>query len=139
MRKKLFLSLFASALLFSCVSIPNTRVVTVAGQLSAGGIWAETQTLATGDLSFDELLDFIEPQAERVCVPVPGFPICQDDQTHGVTVHLPARGGAVMQSSEDYGKQKTALEEACRELGSRCSYEVQQAIAQMNTSLVRSK
>lgn len=45
---------------------------------------------------------------------------------------MPAHGAAIVQSAADWGAQKSALEEACRELGNRCSYPVQQAIQSMN-------
>lgn len=118
-------SLFALALLCSaCVTIPNSRVATVAGQLSAGAIWAETLTAATGDLSLNELLDMLQPQPERTCVPVPGFNICADDQSHGVPAKLAARSGAILMEARAWNEIKTALEQACRELGKRCSYDV---------------
>lgn len=92
--------------------------------MSAGAIWAETNTPKTGDLSLSELIDFIEPQSERECVPVPGFSVCADDQSHGEKVKLPARAGAVMRSAEDEMKLHTAVEQACRDLGNHCKYEI---------------
>lgn len=47
--------------------------------------------------------------------------------------------GAIIQSADDWGKNKTALETACRELGSRCSYEVKKAIEGLNTPLVKAR
>ena len=114
-----------------CVTIPNTRSVTVAGTLSAGGIWAESQTDATGDLSLTELIDMLEPQVERTCVPVSGFSICADNQTVGVPTLLPARAGAIIRSAEDEAKIKLALEKACRYLGNKCTKEIRNTIASM--------
>lgn len=88
--------------------------------MSAGAICAETQTSRTFDLTLDQLIEMLEPQGER------------DDPAHPGQ-KLPARAGAIIQSAEDYNKNKTALESACRELGSHCSYEIRQAIASMNT------
>lgn len=65
-------------------------------------------------MTFDEFLEFLEPQVER-----------QDPLT-GKT--LPARAGAVCKSADDYNREKTALEKACRMLGSRCSYDIKRAI-----------
>jgi len=113
--------------------------VNVPDQLSRGGIWAETNTSATGDLTFSEMIDFIEPQAERTCVPVPGFPVCADDQTQGTPVTLPARSGAIMQSTDDWGKNKTALEQLCRQAGSSCSYEAVQSATQKIAKLGKAK
>lgn len=56
-------------------------------------------------MAFDEYVAFLEPNNER--------------------------GGALCQSSEDWNKQKTALEEACRELGPRCRYEIRQVLESM--------
>lgn len=112
MRKSLYLSTFVLALsLSSCVTLPNTEVCTVAGLFTAGAICAETLTPKTRDMPFEMLIEYLEPQTER---PDPEHP--------GQT--LPARGGAICQTAEDYGKIKTVLEQACRELGSKCSYEL---------------
>jgi hypothetical protein len=109
MPKLLWLNSFILALLASgCVTIPNTTACTVAGRLLDGGICAETLTGKTSEKTFEQMIDFLEPQLE--------------------TPEHPARGGAICQSSEDYNKQKTALERACRLLGSRCSYELRQLI-----------
>lgn len=136
MRKRLSANLAVLALLCSgCVSVPNTRIVSVSGSLSAGGIWSETQTDATGDLTFEEMLDLIDPQPERICVPVEGFNICKHDQSTGVKVTLPERGGAIIMSSQDFAKMHTALELACRALGRRCSYQIKQSLLKMKVML----
>ena len=41
------------------------------------------------------------------------------------------RGAAICESVKDWTKKKTALEQACRELGSRCSLEAQEQIKQI--------
>jgi hypothetical protein len=109
-----------SACVTGTVTVPNTRACTVAGVISAGAMCAETITGIQSDLSFDEFLDFLEPQEER---PDPAHP--------GQT--LPARGGAVCQSASDWGAQKTALEQACRILGRRCPPELVRVIETMTT------
>ncbi len=110
MRKTLSRSSFVfMALSFSgCVTVPNTRACSVAGQLSAGMICGETLTDKTSELTLEETLEFLSPR--------PGSP------------GVPARAGAICQSAEDWNKQKSALEAACRALGRRCSYEIKQAI-----------
>ena len=108
-----------------CVSIAPYTLVSVKGDLSAGGGAAPSNTTTTEDLSFSEMLDFIDAQPARTCVPVPGLPVCADDQTKGVPVALPARGGAIMMSSKDWTQLKTELQAACRMLKSACSYQTQ--------------
>ena len=116
MQRKLFLSLFVSMVLSACVTVPNTTVCTVSGVLSDGSICAETLTGKKSELDIDKFLEFLTPQDER---PDPDHP--------GQT--LPKRAGAMCQSKEDWNKMKTALEQACRDLGLRCSYELKHAIA----------
>ena len=106
MQKKNWLDLLAITLFLNgcgTVQIPNTEFCTVAGTISAGAICAETITHKTRDMTFDEFLEFIEPSQNR--------------------------GGALCQSAEDSAKLKTALEQACRLLGGRCSYEIRRTIA----------
>lgn len=121
MLRLLFLSLFVSAL-SGCATIPNTTVCTVAGVFSAGAICAETLTPNTSSMTLDEYLAFLEPQAER---PDPANP--------GKT--LPPRAGAMCQSADDWNAQKTALEQTCRLLGPRCSYQVKKAIKSLNSAM----
>jgi hypothetical protein len=118
MQRKFCLSLFL-IVASGCVTIPNSKFCTVAGVLSAGANCAESLTEKTSEMTLDQFIDFLEPQSER------------DDPDHPGQ-KLPARGGAICQSSDDFTKIKTSLEKACRELGSRCSYEVQHAIESLN-------
>jgi hypothetical protein len=128
---KVFLSSFVLLALNGCVTIPNMRDCSVAGKLSTGMNCADTETPSTYQLDFRETVDFLEPQPERTCVPkFQGMNVCASDQTHGALAVLPKRSGAIMQSADDYAKRKSALEEACRVLGNRCSPEIQQALAQ---------
>ena len=104
MRRQRWLSSFAIAALSSgCVTIPNSESCSAAGSLARGAVCAESLTGKTRDMTFEEYLEFLEPNEKRA--------------------------GAVCQSAEDAGKVKTALEQACRMLGKRCTYEIQQAIA----------
>lgn len=94
-----YLIFFGSALLVSgCVSVPNTTGCAVKGTLLAGAICSETNTGKTSELTFDELVEFMQPNENK--------------------------GGAICFSSSDYQRMKTALEQACRALGNRCQYEV---------------
>lgn len=129
MRKSFLASLCVLALLLldGCVTVPNTRVCTVAGEMSAGAICAETLTPSTFDLTLAEFLDMLEPVPDVV------------DPTDPSKVLVPGRAGAMVMTADDWLKNKTALESACRELGSKCSYEVQHAIAGMNTPIVKAK
>lgn len=102
----------------ACVSVPNTTHCAVMDVVQNGMHCTETETQKSFDLDASHMIEFLEPQAER---PDPDHP--------GKT--LPARAGATCMSEEDRVKEKTAMQEACRELGSRCSYEFQQAIARL--------
>jgi hypothetical protein len=115
----------------SCTIIKDARTCSVAGVLSAGGICSHMISPETNDLSFNEFLDFLSAQPERTCVPVIGMNVCADDQSQGVPVKLPARAAAIVMSSDDWGTKKTELEVACRELGSRCSYETLQFLKRL--------
>jgi hypothetical protein len=109
--------------------VPNVTDYSVAGKLSKGGIAAETQTDKTFFLTFKETIDFLEPQKERVCSPIPNTTICAENPPEwAVKVTLPARAGAICRSAEDYSKIKTVLDQACRDMGASCTYEIQQAI-----------
>lgn len=70
----------------------------------------------------------LDAQEGRTCVPVPGMQVCADDQSVGAPVALPARGGAIVMSAQDWGTLKTELETACREMGKSCTYATKQAI-----------
>ena len=115
--KKLLVLLFA-LILQGCnsIQIENTEICSVSGLMSAGMDCAETLTPKTRSLNLDETIKFLEPHAD----PDP----------------KKKRAGAMCQSSADWNKMKTALEQACKILGSKCAYEVQQII---NTIEAKSK
>lgn len=100
------------------------------GRLSDGASCSNTATHQITRLSINETIDFLEAQAPRHCVPVPGIAVCSDHQEIGVPIDLPERGAAIFRSLEDEGKLHTALETACRLLGPRCSYQTRQFIAE---------
>lgn len=122
------LALTSSLILISCagpkIKSPNATPCTAAGRLWAGMDCAETNTGRISSLSYREAIDFLEPQPERECVPVPGFNVCADDQTKGVKVKLAARAGAITESDDDFTAQKNAFEQACVELKNRCTPEM---------------
>lgn len=105
------------ALLSGCagVTTPNTRECTVAGIVQAGMDCAMTNTGEISEMTFEEMVEWLEPQPERV------------DPVTGKT--LPARAGAVCRSDDDFTRQKIALEQACELLKSRCTPELKAAIA----------
>jgi hypothetical protein len=109
-RRKLYLALFAW-LLSACATIPNTRQCTVAGTLGAGMICAYTLSDQTEEMGFDASLGFLEPTEER--------------------------GGAICQSAEDFSRQKTALEQACKRLGSFCKKEVRTELSRASSRMAR--
>lgn len=101
--KWLWLSLCAF-LLDGCggIAIQNTRVCAVAGIMSAGADCAWTLSDDTEEMTLDEFITFLQPNEQR--------------------------GSAVCQSAEDWNKNKTALEQACKKLGSFCTYEMRKQI-----------
>lgn len=121
-RKRLFLILLAWAG-SSCGSVQISEGVTcsVAGKLSAGGICSHLISPATHDLTLYEMIDFLEAQPERECIPVPGFEICQKNPTSGTLQKLPARGAAIIMPAKDWGELKQELELACRYMGQHCT------------------
>lgn len=123
-KKKLCLSLFASLSLVNCAGIvvPNTEACAVAGIWSAGLSCANTLSPATRDLDLAGMIEMLEPQPERPDPANPGQ-------------NLPARAGAIIQSAEDWNKMKTALEQGCKLLKRRCTYEMKEALRQMTNSI----
>lgn len=113
MRKLLWLAL--STLVSGCVTVPNWNNCSAAGSLEYGMICAETLTGKTSELNLAQTIDFLQAQSER------------PDPDHPGAI-FPARGAAICQSSSDYQKITTVLEQMCTELGNRCSYEAKQAI-----------
>ena len=94
----------------SCITVPNVKTCAVAGVLLAGADCAWTNTRTTSELSFNELIEMLEP---KLCE----FEGCTE------------RAGAIFMSSEHYKRQKTALEKACKKLedmGSQCTLELEE-------------
>lgn len=118
---KSFLSLSVLLLLVNCgtTSVPDTEACTVAGVIQAGMSCSHTLTPQTREADQAALFEFLEPQPERPDPANPGE-------------ILPARGGAVCQSAEDWNKLKTAAETACNLLKWRCTYEIKEAIRAMS-------
>lgn len=114
-KKRLYLSLFSLALSGCGVTIPNTKVCAVAGRLSAGADCAYTLSPKTEEMNLDEFITFLEPTETR--------------------------GAALCQSAEDWNKLKTALELACKKLGSACKKEAQETIKTVgaNVSALQAK
>ena len=131
----LSLSLIVSACGSGSIVIKDERPCAVAGRLADGGICTHTLSSETNNLSLNEMIDFLEPQPARHCVPVPGMTICADDQSQGTAVDLPARGGAIAESSEDWKQRQVELEQACRLLGKKCKLDTRTAISGMGNIL----
>lgn len=113
---QLCLILFALAQL-SCATLPNVRACAVAGTLSSGMDCAYTLTDKTEELTFEQALDFLEAQPERPDPERPGE-------------MLPARGGAICMSADDWNRMKTELEKACKKL--KCKREDVEAIERID-------
>lgn len=114
----LLLALTASG----CVTVQQMPTCTVAGLLDAGAVCSRFIGTQTNDLTFKELVDMLNAQPERVCVPVPGFNICAEDQSQGTPVTLPKRGAAIIIQASDFAEKKTEIETLCRESGKNCQY-----------------
>lgn len=83
------------------------------------------------------MLDLINPQEDRTCVPLAGMPVCADDQSSGKAVDLPARGGSFVISESDFGQLKTEVDQMCREMGPSCTIAQQRAIEAAFSRLAR--
>jgi hypothetical protein len=90
------------------VQIPNTRVCSPAGSVASGGFCNYTIQGEPEDLSFEAFIAFLEA-----------------DEVTG-------KGAAMCQSSADWARQKSALEQACRKLGSSCTYEMKTAFRKVS-------
>lgn len=138
-------ALFWSLALASCagptIKAPNATPCTAAGRLYLGLDCSEINTGKISSLSYQEGIDFLEPQGVRECVPVPGFSVCADDQSVGEAVKLEARAGAIIESDDDFTAQKSAFEQACEELHDRCTPEMRApfsaAYEQVQSLLIR--
>jgi hypothetical protein len=153
LRAKILSVLLITALSASCVTIPDTVHFTVAGKMAKGMLGSHTIHDIDIDLNYCEMIDFLEPQQEREIVPVTagmnvqdylGGPGSCESRLVAPTPERPLvkfdpRAGAIAMSAEDMTKEKTALEQACRDLGKSCSYEKKQAIASMRSPLSRIK
>lgn len=126
-----WLSLFGFVLLLSACAqkIPNIRGCAVAGYLADGADCASTLEDGTLSLSLDQVIEMLEPQLERECVPVPGMNLC-DPAGQGELVKLPPRGGGILISSEDFMDVKIFIEQTCRKI--RCTTEVLKALERMD-------
>lgn len=120
MLKKILLSSFILMALSACdnVEVPDTTVCFVKGAMIAGAGCETTISNQSSDMTLEQFIDFLEPQPERPDPEHPG-------------ALLPARAGALCQSTDDWNANKTALEQACRILGRRCTYEIKKTIETM--------
>lgn len=128
---RLWLTSCASTLLLSACAqkIPNIRACGVAALLADGADCAATLQNDTWSLTLGQVIELIEPQPERECVPVPGMNLCDPDG-EGEKVRLPARGGALLIPPEDFMKIKIFIEQTCRRI--RCSAEVVDAVERVS-------
>lgn len=86
------------------IQVPNTEVCTVAGVMAAGADCAYTLSGEKRSMNLDQWVEFLEPELKT------------------------DRGSALCQSAEDWNRQKTALEQACKKLGKGCTYDMRKAI-----------
>lgn len=113
-------SILATALLFllcnSCTTVPNIELCSIAGVISAGAICVNSNNDSSRDMTMDEFFDFLEPV---------------EAYTDESGVYHAARDGAKCMSTEDYTETKIAMEQMCRLLGKRCTYEMRKALRKL--------
>ncbi len=120
LRKPVLNSSWLLPLLFASgckILIPDTRVCVVSGTLLNGADCAWTLSNQKESLNFDQFLDFLEASPEHTDPLDP-------------TRTIPAKGGALCVSADDWSRQKTALEQLCRKFKG-CSFEVRKALTNM--------
>jgi hypothetical protein len=102
----IFTSLFLIfPILSGCtVLLPDVKICSVAGNMSAGADCAQTGSDKTEEMNFEQFINFLEPQVN------------------------PDRGAAMCLSSVDFSLIKSALEKACKSLGNNCTKETQEKL-----------
>ena len=110
MKNKLFIVLL-SLTLSSCssVTIPDSKICSVAGLMSAGADCTTYLSHTRTSMTFNEFIDFLEP--------------------------TPAQGGAVCMTLNDFISTKTAIEQACVLLGSQCTKEIKKKLRSLNSEI----
>lgn len=103
------------------ITIKNSEFCAVSGILAAGMDCANSLKPDTREMNLDETIAWLEPAAAVI-------------DSNGKVV-VPAKGSAICQSSNDFTNNKTTLETACRMLGKKCSYELQQVISKMDETV----
>lgn len=86
----------------SCVTVQDALFCTVAGEMSAGANCSHLISSDTEKKTFDQFMDFLDAS--------------------------PSKGSAICISAEDLKVMKTELEQMCRMLKKRCSYQVQKIV-----------
>jgi hypothetical protein len=113
MLKKLGLLISCALLLSGCVTaqIPDIKICSVAGVMSAGASCAQTLSDKTEDMDLNKWIEFLEPQS------------------------TPPRSGALCMSSDGFSKLKTALEQLCSKAGRTCTKEVVENLKQVSARI----
>lgn len=98
-------------LLQSCgsIEIKDTKHCAVAGVVSAGADCVTLVSGTTSSLTFDDLIDMLEPNEQR--------------------------GGAIITPVDDFVELKKSLEKACVLLDNRCTKEIKKKIETANKNL----
>ena len=122
---QLVLSFVGTLFVSSCatVQVPVIEACTVNGRITNGALCGNSADDVVREITFGELVKMLEPQPEWVD-PVSGNKI-------------PERGGAWITSNEDFTKVKTALDQACRLLKNRCTYEIKKTIETLSVRAER--
>ncbi len=117
---KALLSLFLLLNLSCAVQVPNVKACATAGVFSAGADCVTTISGEHTELSFDQWLEFLEPQPEKK----------KDDGSV-----IPERGAAVCLSSDDWTSLKTAIMKLCEKVGTWCKKEEKEKIDAVATNI----
>ncbi len=117
----LSLLVLVSLSLSGCVKKQNTKICSVAGVLTAGMDCSYTLSDHQEEMDLKTSLEFLTPQPERPDPLRPGK-------------RLPPRAGAICMSAEDWNKDATTLEQACK---GKCTQDVQQDIDEISERLLK--
>jgi hypothetical protein len=96
------------------VTVPNVRLYSVAGHVTDGAIWADTEDALTGAITDVALVELLEA-------------------SDGSDPANPKHAASVILTTTDYESLITAFETACLDLGKYCTTQIKSNIAKMRS------